>query len=214
MSKDAGKETVIALPGFEHVRRSWDRASACWMVKVLPGEYYITEARESISTVLGSCVAACVRDTELGIGGMNHFMLPEDTSSGRSPWMRPASGMATRYGLFAMQQLIQDLLDLGARKDRLEFKLFGGGRILPSMTDVGAANVAFVREFMARHQFRIAAEDLGDCCPRRIVFYPATGRVLVKRLRNFAGQAIGNRELAYLEGLAHARDDVLRRAFD
>ncbi|TVS18502.1 MAG: chemoreceptor glutamine deamidase CheD [Gammaproteobacteria bacterium] len=196
------------------MRRSWDRDGACWMVRVLPGEYYVTQAGEGISTVLGSCVAACVRDTELGIGGLNHFMLPEDTSSGQSPWMQPESGMATRYGTFAMEKLIQDTIDLGARKDRLEFKLFGGGRILPSMTDVGAANVAFVRNFMARHNFRIAAEDLGDCCPRRIVFYPATGRVLVKRLRSFAGQAIGNRELAHLEGLAHARDGAVRRAFD
>lgn len=214
MSSGAGDKTVITRPGFEHMRRSWDRDSACWMVKVLPGEYYVTLTGEGIGTVLGSCVAACVRDTKLGIGGMNHFMLPEDNSSGRSLWMEPSSGMATRYGRFAMQQLIQDLLERGAHKERLEFKLFGGGRILSSMTDVGAANVAFVRDFMARHGFRIAAEDLGDCFPRRIVFFPATGRVLVKRLRTVAGQAIGDRELAYLEGLSRARDGALRRPFD
>lgn len=206
MNDDALQPMMCALPGFEHVRRNWDRDSNCWMAKVLPGEYYLGRPGEGITTVLGSCVAACVRDPVLGIGGMNHFMLPEDTTSGQSPWMQSGGGMATRYGRHAMARLIAGLLELGARREHLEFKLFGGGRILPAMTDVGAANVSFIRDYVAQHGFRVVAEDLGDTCPRRVVFFPGTGRVRLKRLRSMEGQAIGDRELAYLEGLAAERD--------
>lgn len=205
MNDEAREPMVCALPGFEHVRRSWDRDNNCWMAKVLPGEYYVARPGEGVSTVLGSCVAACVRDPLLGIGGMNHFMLPDDTSRGQSPWLAPDGGMATRYGSHAMECLVRDLLQLGARREHLEFKLFGGGRILPAMTDVGAANVAFAREYVGRHGYRVVAEDLGDVCPRRVVFFPGSGRVLLKRLRRMDGVAIGDRELALLKDLGDGR---------
>ncbi len=205
MNDEARDPMVCALPGFEHVRRSWDRDNNCWMAKVLPGEYYVARPGECVATVLGSCVAACVRDPRLGIGGMNHFMLPEDSSGGQSPWMQPGAGMATRYGSHAMNRLIDDLLQLGALEEHLEFKLFGGGRILPAMTDVGAANVRFVRDYVARHGYRVLAEDLGDVCPRRVVFFPGSGRVLLKRLRRMEGDAIGDRELALLKDLGDGR---------
>ena len=86
------------LPGFEHFQRFWDRENACWMVKILPGEYYVSRSDEAISTVLGSCVSACVRDPTRGLGGMNHFMLPEDATLGPNDGLDPAVGLATRYG--------------------------------------------------------------------------------------------------------------------
>ncbi len=187
--------------GFEHIRRFWDRSSTCWMAKILPGEYYVTREAEGISTVLGSCVSACLRDPVLRVGGMNHFMLPEDTSSGRSSWMAPDVGLSTRYGAFAMEVLINELLKLGARRERIEIKLFGGGRMLASMTDVGARNIDFVRHFIGLEGFRVVAEDLGGEGARRVVFFPATGRVRVKRLRTLDNQEIASRERQYLDRL-------------
>src|ERR1700761_1090130 len=125
------------LPGFGHVLRSWDKANSRWSARIMPGEYFVTRGDEIISTVLGSCISACIRDPALGIGGMNHFMLPEDVSQGSSSWLDPKAGLSTRYGSFAMETLVNDLLKLGARRERLEVKLTGGGRILASMTDVG-----------------------------------------------------------------------------
>ena len=188
-------------PGFEHIRRSWDRSNGCWMAKILPGEYYVTSEPEAITTVLGSCVSACVRDPVRRIGGMNHFMLPEDTTSGSSAWMQADAGMSTRYGAFAMELLINDLLKLGARKERIEVKLFGGGKILASMTDVGARNIAFVRDFVRIEGFNVASQDLGGLCPRRVVYFPSTGRVLLKRLRALDGHDIVSRERSYLDRL-------------
>ncbi len=199
-----------ALPGFEHIRRFWDRDSQCWVAKVLPGEYYVTCANEGIGTVLGSCVSACIRDPQRGVGGINHFMLPEDSSNGRSSWLQPEVGLSTRYGSFAMEQLINDLLKLGARRDRLEVKLFGGGKILASMTDVGARNIAFIRNFVRVEGYRIAAENLGDIYPRRILYFPANGRVLLKRLRALESESIAIQERQYLGRLdtGPAKDDI------
>ncbi len=196
--------------GFEHIRRYWDRSSTCWMAKILPGEYYVTREAEGITTVLGSCVSACLRDPVVRVGGMNHFMLPDDTSSGRSSWMHPDVGLSTRYGAFAMEILINELLKLGARRERFEIKLFGGGRMLASMTDVGARNIDFVRHFIGVEGFRVVAEDLGGEGARRIVYFPATGRVRVKRLRTLDDQEIVSRERRYLDRLVArpARQDV------
>jgi chemotaxis protein CheD len=148
------------------------------------------------ATVLGSCVSACIRDVRLGIGGMNHFMLPEGDGSG------PVSG-AARYGTYAMETLIGHLLRLGARRDRLEAKVFGGGSVLTGLTlaNIGQRNAAFVLEYLKGQGIRVAAQDLEDVHPRKVHFYPATGRVLVKRLRTLANSTIADREYAYRQRL-------------
>ena len=198
------------IRGFEHVQRYWDTTSNAWTAKILPGEYFVTMHDETITTVLGSCISACIRDTALGYGGMNHFMLPEDRSSGKSSWTTGVDGLATRYGSYAMESLINELMKLGAKRERLEVKIFGGGRILPAMTDVGAKNIAFARSFLKLEGFRVAAEDLGEVFPRRVLYFPKTGRVMVKRLRALEIDAIASRETQYLKNLARkpADDDV------
>src|SRR5258707_527353 len=168
-------------PGFEHVRRYWDPGCDRWSAKILPGEYFVTRSDEAITTVLGSCIAACIRDPATRIGGMNHFMLPEDGSPGKSSWIDGPGGLATRYGSYAMESLINELMKLGARRDRLEVKLFGGGRILSSMTDVGQKNIAFARDFLKVEGFKIAAEDLGGARPPRGIYLPAPRLVMLKR---------------------------------
>ena len=193
-----------AIAGFEGIHRFWDAATARWTAKVLPGEFFVTRHDEAIATVLGSCISACIRDPRLGCGGMNHFMLPEDSGGGGSAdrWMDPAAGLATRYGSHAMERLINELLKLGARREHLEVKLFGGGRILASMTDVGARNAAFVRSYLKSEGLAVAAEDLGDICPRRIVYFPDTGKVRVRRLQPLDATAIAERERRYQGDLA------------
>ena len=103
--------------GFEHIRRHWDPALACWTAKILPGEYYVTRENEAITTVLGSCISACIRDPESGCGGMNHFMLPEDSETGSGCWNKADGGASTRYGSYAMECLINELVKLGAVGD-------------------------------------------------------------------------------------------------
>ncbi|HLZ97419.1 MAG TPA: chemoreceptor glutamine deamidase CheD [Steroidobacteraceae bacterium] len=199
-----------AAPGFEHVKRYWDPGCERWSAKILPGEYFVTRSDEAITTVLGSCIAACIRDPVTRIGGMNHFMLPEDGSPGKSAWTEGPGGLSTRYGTYAMESLINELMKLGARRDRLEVKLFGGGRILSSMTDVGQKNIAFARGFLQLEGFNIAAEDVGDVYPRRVLYFPATGVVMMKRLRALDVSAIAQREDIYKTRLAAkpAGDDV------
>jgi len=195
-----------ALRGFEHLQRFWEPETERWTAKILAGEYYVTCHDEAITTVLGSCISACVRDPVRGIGGMNHFMLPEDPASADDAWLDPAVGLATRYGSYAMENLINDLLTHGAERGRLEVKLFGGGRILTSMTDVGARNIDFIHRYVQLEGYRIAAEDTGGSQPRKIIYFPAAGRVRVRRLRAIENRSIADREQIYLASLARHRE--------
>lgn len=190
-----------ALPQFTHVSRYWDAEHGSFAARLLPGEYYVTRNDEMISTVLGSCVSACIRDVRLGLGGMNHFMLPLDGSSGQSVWGSAVSA-ATRYGNVAMERLINDILKLGGRRQDLEIKLVGGGRVLSDMsTDIGARNIEFVRTYVATEGFRVASEDLGDIHPRRVVYFPQTGRMRVRKLTAGRDDTLAARERQYLQQL-------------
>lgn len=203
-----------ALRGFEHLQRFWEPETERWTTKILPGEYYVTCHDEAITTVLGSCVSACVRDPGRGIGGMNHFMLPKDGSLSRNHWLDSAVGLATRYGTYAMESLINDLMKLGAQRNRLEVKLFGGGRVLTSMTDVGARNIEFIHRFIEIEGYKVAAQDVGGTQPRKIIYFPAAGRVKVRRLRAIENRAIADREQTYLESLGKRADGGDVELFD
>ncbi|MGH8148534.1 MAG: chemoreceptor glutamine deamidase CheD [Steroidobacteraceae bacterium] len=195
-----------ALRGYAHLQRFWEPETERWTTKILPGEYYVTCHDEAITTVLGSCISACIRDPGRGIGGMNHFMLPQDGPSPRNQWLDPAIGLATRYGTYAMESLINDLLKLGAQRTRLEVKLFGGGRVLTSMTDVGARNIDFIHRFIEIEGYRIAAQDVGGTHPRKVVYFPSAGRVKVRRLRAIENRSIADREQIFLESLGKRPD--------
>jgi chemotaxis protein CheD len=207
LDRSAKTPKPAAVAGFERVQRHWDPRIQRWSAKILPGEYYVTRHAEAVSTVLGSCVSACVRDVQLGVGGMNHFMLPEDTSVGTDVWSPVDGGLSGRYGAYAMESLINETLKLGAKRERLEIKLFGGGKILPTMTDVGARNIAFVRAFVALENFKVAAEDLGGTAPRHLIYFPATGQVLVKKLRPVETRSVAEHDVEYRARLACAPVD-------
>lgn len=185
-----------ALRGFENINRYWDRTRQGFAAKILPGQYYVTTHDEYIVTVLGSCVSACIRDPLFGVGGMNHFMLPSGTGAGEG-W----PGVATRYGNYAMEHLINAILKHGGRREHLEIKVFGGGRILAQMTDIGRRNIEFIREYIHVEGLRIAAENLGDIHPRKVVYSPLTGKAQQKKLRSLHNGTVVEREKAYLHAL-------------
>jgi chemotaxis protein CheD len=204
LNRAATHQKAAALHGFDGIQRYWDPSNECWMAKILPGEFYVTREEEAVTTVLGSCISACIRDPQLGCGGMNHFMLPEEAAGGSSAWSATDGGVSTRYGSYAMESLVNELLKLGARRERFEVKLFGGGRILPTMTDVGMRNIAFAQSFLKLEGFKVTAQDVGDVYPRRIVYFPATGRVLLKHLRAIDSKGIATRETQYRANLGSA----------
>jgi chemotaxis protein CheD len=174
----------------------YDRTFDCDAAKILPGEYYFTPRDMLIVTVLGSCVSACIRDRMSGLGGMNHFMLPDGGDTG------PVSA-SMRYGTYAMEVLINDLLKAGARREHLEAKVFGGGAVLRGFTamNVGERNAAFVTSFLKTERIPVLAEDLNDIYPRKVYFFPRTGKVLVKKLMQTHNDTLARRELDYAKRL-------------
>ncbi len=172
---------AAVLPGFEHLRRYWDPAQACMTVKVLPGEFYVSMQEELVTTVLGSCVSACIHDVRRGIGGMNHFMLPEPRGE-RDGWTATV-GRAARYGSDAMEQLINAILSAGGQRADLQVKIFGGGRVLAQLTDIGQRNIDFVQHYIATEKLNLCASDVGDVYPRQVQFFPNSGRARVRLLR-------------------------------
>ena len=162
----------------------FDRDVGCMAVKLLPSEYYVTAADTALTTVLGSCVAACLHDPYAGVAGMNHFMLPDDGDAAPR-----GHADAMRYGAFAMDVLIQALLRAGARRERLQAKVFGGGAVLASLTtlNIGERNADFVVQYLKEQGIAIAAQDLRGPHARRVCFLPATGKAVVRKLRAQAG---------------------------
>jgi chemotaxis protein CheD len=163
----------------------------------------------TFSTILGSCVAACIRDIEAKVGGMNHFLLAEPSGSARDRY-----GASARYGAFAMEQLINKVLNRGTgRKANLEIKVFGGGLINSALTDVGAKNIEFVRQFLRDEGYAVAGEDVGGAFARRVMFKPHSGRAFVKRLDSDAGASVAREELSIVRKRvaprpAPAADDI------
>jgi chemotaxis protein CheD len=170
----------------------FDRAFQTEAAKILPGEYYVTGRDMLLVTVLGSCVSACMRDPKTGIGGMNHFMLPEGDPH------NPLSESA-RYGGYAMEVLLNQLIKMGASRSRLEAKVFGGGAVMRGFTlhNVGERNSDFVLEYLEAERIRVVAQDLRDIYPRKVYYFPNSGRVLVKKLKQVHNNTIVQREEEY-----------------
>lgn len=196
------REMLSALAGFERINRYWDPVNGLHAAKILPGEFYVTTHEEMVVTVLGSCISACVRDPLFGIGGMNHFMLPGDSSQASQAWGDDAVA-STRFGIHAMECLINEILKHGGSRKNLEVKITGGGRILAQMTDIGARNIRFVQEFIRAEGLKLLAEDLGDIYPRKVYYFPLTGKLRVKKLRTLHNQTIVERETSYQRELTH-----------
>ena len=184
-----------ALRGFGHVKRYWDKSNNKIVAKILPGEVYVTKIDEIITTVLGSCISACIRDPYKEVGGMNHFMLPVAKNN---TILNSKDSNAARYGNYAMEQLINEILKHGGQRNNLEVKLFGGGRVLSHMTDVGKRNIEFALEYVDLEGLKLVSEDLGDLYPRKIQYDPLTGQARMKKLRTIHSKTVADREEAYM----------------
>ena len=165
--------------------------------KVLPGEYFVYHEDIVIQTVLGSCVAACIADRGVGVGGMNHFLLPDGGDS------------SARYGVFAMEVLINDLMKRGARRGSLEAKIFGGAAVIQGMTqlNVGRQNVDFVERFLAQERIPVVSKDVLDICPRKVCFFPKSARAMVRKLAPATVSTVVTEESTYRSAI---RSDGVR----
>lgn len=168
LSASGAQEVGVASHFFQD--RTLGRA-----VKVLPGEFFVSDEDIAIQTVLGSCIAACLWDGTRRVGGMNHFMLPDGGSD---------DSESGRYGVFAMELLINALLKRGASRANFKAKIFGGGAVMRGFTslNVGEKNAKFVESFLSTERIPVVSRDLCDVYPRKVVFYPASGRALMKKL--------------------------------
>jgi chemotaxis protein CheD len=178
--------------------RFWEPRLAAWQVQVMPGELYVSRDDEVITTVLGSCVSACARDTTRNLGGMNHFLLPHAPAAD--------TGASARYGVYALELLLNSVLRGGGLRADLEVKVFGGGRVMEGGGDIGRANIAFVRKFFVDERIAVAVEDVGGTVARRLRYWPRTGRVQVMHMpmtaaaRILAAEADAAKQLAPAAG--------------
>ena len=167
--------------------RYWDAQFKLEVLRVPPGGFALAEKPgDMLATLVGGCVAACVRDADSGIGGMNHFMLP---------------ALAAPDNLQAIEDFMYSLSQQGARKERLEIRLFGGASLLKSIHSAGEENIRAIQDYLKAAGLQPAAEDLGGVYPRRIHYVPATGRVFCLKMRRSDDARIFSRELELREGL-------------
>ena len=164
-----------------------DARFACDAVKVLPGEFIVAASDMLITTTLGSCIAVCLWDRLRRVGGMNHFLLPDG-----------ADAAGGRYGSFAMELLINALMKRGAARTSLEAKVFGGGRVVEGMSSlkVGERNTAFALDYLRTERIAVVAKDVLDIYPRKVCFWPANGKAMVKRLASANTEALLQQERA------------------
>jgi len=187
--------------GTEKTTRYWDRQREVYCVKILPGEYYYTGDREYIATTLGSCVSACVWDEKHKVGGMNHFMLPITEKEKDSVTWGSVPTDATRYGNYAMEFLINEILKHGGEKKEFKVKLFGGGKIIEGMGNVGQKNIDFVLQYIKTEGLRLISKDLGDIFPRKVLFNPVSGQAWVKKIKDTKSESLLAKERDYRQSI-------------
>ncbi|RTR31184.1 chemoreceptor glutamine deamidase CheD [Shewanella atlantica] len=207
---------AVAIPpprtGFEAIPRNWDNKHSKVIARVDPGAFYITSHDEYIFTRLGSCVAACIWDPLLGIGGLNHFLLPEREL--HEDWHQLTS-YSCRYGNLAMEQLINGILTSGGQRHRLKAKIFGGAQMTrTSVLNVGQSNIEFVKNYLALEDIPIETEDLGGPWPRKVLFHPNSGKVLLKRMSPDRIAQMMTEEKVYLKGIVTEQEDNQVELFD
>lgn len=186
-------EGAIVVSEYFHGTRSFYNAKdKINVVKIFAGDWYVSGREdEMLATILGSCVSACMRDPIAGVGGMNHFLLPGDQNiSGNM-------SDSARYGIFAMESLINGIMKAGGIKHRFEVKVFGGGNVINNSARIGSKNALFVREFLKNEGFRINSEDLEGECPRAVHYFPTTGKVMMRKLRRKEDMVVVEEEARY-----------------
>jgi len=166
---------------------------------LLPGEFYVTSQQEAIATTLGSCVSACIWDEKTGIGGMNHFMLPlTEKDKHEIKWGQKSDiSDANRYGNYAMENLINEILKCGGNRKNLKAKAFGGGKIMQKANQIGAKNAEFILDYLDMEKIPLLSHDLGNTYPRKVLFIPKTGKAFMKAISDLHNNTLMNRENNY-----------------
>lgn len=208
MTENAARRSMdeplpTTLSGFETVNRYWDEQHNIFSAKIGPGEYYVSSQREMITTVLGSCVSVCIHDPVAGIGGMNHFMLPDSHSYDLNSWQSTPVSDGARYGNIAMERLINTIIINGGTRENLEMKVFGGSKLMEASYNIGFDNIVFVKQYIASEGFAILAEDTGGIYPRKLQYFPTSGRARVKKLYSMKNTTLVEREAKYADKLQH-----------
>ena len=197
-----------AKDGFEHIYRYFDKNLNVCIAKVKPGEFYVTENVEYIMTTLGSCISACIRDKELQFGGINHFMLPlkDNVYDKKNPVI---ASQAARYGNWAMEYLINEILKAGGKRRNLEIKLFGGANMMGQSGNVGNNNISFIKQYIYDENLTLLAEDLGENYARHILYNPKDGRVKLKKLVHDYSKVLAE-EKSYMDSINQnkPKDDI------
>ena len=166
------------MRGSSGPRRFRDDRTGQTVVRIFQGEYYVTDKPDEVlTTVLGSCIAVCMRNPRTGFGGMNHFLLPSDGGPTRN-------GFSLRYGTYSIERLINALLSRGGDREILEVKVFGGANVLKGMVQIGSRNAEFVEDYLKQEGLTVSARHLGGEIARRIRYYPKSGRVMMGRIRS------------------------------
>ncbi|HNU75129.1 MAG: Chemoreceptor glutamine deamidase CheD [Deltaproteobacteria bacterium ADurb.BinA179] len=181
------------------------------MVIIYPGEFYVS-TQDIIATVLGSCISVCIKDKKTGLAGMNHFMLPGDV---RSEEMFLSA--SAKYGMFAMEQLINEMIKRKGSKKDFEAKVFGGGHVLnfrKTDSNVPESNIDFVRAFLRMEQIAIVKEDVGGYSGRKILFFPETAKVLLQRLESSVDSKVIQAELSYKTRLFREKEKLQQTGGD
>lgn len=168
----------------------WSQQWNCDAIKVSPGEYQVTSEPVVLTTTLGSCIAACIYDPIRKIGGMNHFMLPDESPD-------QEQNHPLRYGLYAMEKLINEMMKLGSNRQDMLFKVCGGGDMMQGKTDIGIQNIAFILDFIEKDGLQLRSSDLGGNQPRRVAYFPTTGRLFINKLSRQSGNRLMQQEISY-----------------
>jgi chemotaxis protein CheD len=175
-------------------RRYFDPILKVNVVQVFQGDFFVsTRPGEMLATVLGSCVASCIRDPVAGVGGMNHFLLP-DKGGDTNPDLPLSASL--RYGSYSMEQLINGILAAGGRRDRLEVKIFGGANVLAGLRGIGHQNADFVERYLKAEGFKVVAADLRGNLPRKVQYFASTGVVRLKHIEDASAKSVFQRETA------------------
>lgn len=181
------------LPRFEHIRRHWDAIRKMHVATIFPGEVYVTKNHELITTLLGSCIAVCMRDRLNGVGGMNHFKLPMPDKS-------VDTAQSANYGIFAMELLINAILKNGGKRPNLECSVFGGGSVINAIrTDIGGKNTDFVMKFLKEERIPVIHRDVGHSSAQNVYFHPLSGNINSVVKEGQAPADLKKAEKAYLE---------------
>ena len=179
------------------VHKYWDNRKKAFCIKLMPGDYYYTSEHEYIATTLGSCVSACIWDEKNNIGGMNHFMLPLKKGVNGEEGEESIPESAARYGNYAMEFLINELITHGGEKKHFKTKLFGGGKIIEGLSDIGKKNIDFIVQYLNDEGMSVVSQDLGNDYARQILFDPLTGRAWMKRVVDEKQKTLVSEEDSY-----------------